>query len=516
MKDSISFKDINFLPPIIEEYLKKENSLHELYKYPSSLSLIEHVIKNKKPVDRIKLVHELSKQNARATNETKANISLLADNNTFSVTTGHQLCLFTGPLYFIYKILSTVKLCMELKSAYPTYNFVPVYWMATEDHDVEEINHFYLFNKKITWESKQKGSVGRFTLTELQPVFDLLRSQFREENIVIENMISCYEDAPNLAEATRNLVDYLFGKYGVVTIDGDNTTFKHLFSPIIKDELINQSCERLISRTNEKLSLLGYKTQVNPRELNLFYLKDNSRERIVLKDNTYHVLNTSISFSKEAILNELEQFSERFSPNVALRPVYQELLLPNVATIGGPGETAYWLQLKSTFEYHNVSYPMLILRNSALVIRKSILKKIDKLELNEHDLFLKTNELVNKVIKERNPISFEEEISALESIFSLAKEKATTVDFSLEKTVIGELKKAQNSINLIQSKTLKAEKRNNETLVNQLTSIKENLFPNGGIQERTDNILNFYTDDLFDKLLNQFNTFEDNLYLIKQ
>jgi bacillithiol biosynthesis cysteine-adding enzyme BshC len=514
MPTKIPFSVSNHLSPLVLDYLNEKNELKELYNLPQKLESFEEAINKHHFTNRTILVAELLKQNKVASDNIINNIKLLENDNTFTVTTGHQICLFTGPLYFIYKIISTINLAKELKSKYPAYNFVPVYWMATEDHDFEEINHIHLFGKKITWETEQTGAVGRFKLTGIEDFIEKVKAKFSTPTDLLNKFISHYENASNLTEATRNLVNDLFKNEGLVTVDADNKELKKLATPIFKDELLNSTSHDLINDTSKKIEALGNKTQVTPREINLFYLKENIRERLEYKNDKFEVLNTEISFTKDEILNELNENPERFSPNVALRPLYQELILPNLANIGGPGETAYWLQLKSSFNHFKVSFPILVLRNSVLLINKNINKKIDKLNLSFSDVFTDEHELIKDYIKEVSDVTFDNEINEIEKVFELAKDKATKIDFSLEKTVIAELTKAQNAINMIQGKTIKAEKRNNEIAVNQIISIKETLFPNNSFQERVDNILNHNSETLIEDLLANIVPFDNNVLVL--
>ena len=183
---------------------------------------------------------------------------------------------------------------------------------------------------------------------------------------------TAYTKFDKLADATRYLVNALFGQYGLVIIDADDHRLKQQFAHIIEQDIIEQNSFKNISATNEQLEKLGVHIQVNPREINFFYLMDGLRERIVFEDELYKVLNTEISFSKEELQKEISNYPERFSPNVVMRPLYQEYILPNIAYVGGGAEVVYWLELKSNFEHYKVDFPILILRNSGLVIPKRI------------------------------------------------------------------------------------------------------------------------------------------------
>ena len=243
-------------------------------------------------------------------------INSLSNSKTFTVTTGHQLNIFTGPLYFIYKIVTVINACKTLKQAYPDYNFVPVYWMACEDHDFEEINHFFFEGNKLEWETDQKGAVGRFDPSKLKNIAERLPSG-------AEFFKDAYSQG-TLGDAARTYVNHLFGEEGLVVVDGDNPELKALFSHVIEDDLFIHSAADKVSNTSSALESLGYKTQVYAREVNFFYLEDGVRERIEKTEDGFVVLDTDIRLSNDEMRKLIQEHPERFSPNVILRPLYQE------------------------------------------------------------------------------------------------------------------------------------------------------------------------------------------------
>lgn len=364
--DCISYQDSGYFSTLMNDYLNQKATLTPLYKrFPKLENFEDQILEKKNNFDNTKretLVAVLQKQylNVETSVLTQQNIEALNNSNTFTVTTGHQLNLFSGPLYFLYKIISTINLTTELKAKYPTYNFVPVYWMATEDHDFEEINYFNFKGKKFRLNKESTGPVGRLSTDGLADFLDVykleLGSSTNSETLkkLFEN---AYVSHSNLADATRFLANALFSDYGLVILDADNTDLKRIFIPYVKEELLHQSSHKLVLETAEKLN--EYTIQVNPREINLFYIEDNLRERILFEDGKYKVNHTKIEFSESEILTLLENHPEKFSPNVILRPLYQEVILPNLCYIGGGGEIAYWLELKSFFESAQVTVPML-------------------------------------------------------------------------------------------------------------------------------------------------------------
>lgn len=499
-KSILSYSDTNYFSTLIENYITGSTETNQFINNTFSIEGFRFQLKEKKISSETRevLVASLSNQYLDvATTEVKNNIELLQKGTTYTVTTGHQLNLFTGPLYFIYKIVSTINLAKRLKQEFPDKDFVPIYWMATEDHDFEEVNHFNFLGIKHEISTSQSGAVGRMKLEEIENVFNQL-DQTLNGRTGLESIVNLikkhYTSSNTYAEATKSLVNELFGRYGLVIIDGDDNSLKQQFTHYMRNELINRESIHSIEETSDYLIQLGYKKQVNPREINLFYLTDNLRERIVFQNGSYEVLNTALKFSEEEILDELQKFPERFSPNVILRPLYQEVILPNLAYIGGGGELAYWFQLKKMFEKNNVVFPIVALRNSLMIIDKGTGKKMDKLGIAEKDVFLPTDDLIKNYIKKQSDVllDLKKEENAMVGIYESIVEKAGKIDQSLQPMIKAELQKSLKSLKNIEGRLVKAEKQKEEVAINQIRSIKDKLFPNDSLQERKDNLLYLY------------------------
>ncbi|MFD2513116.1 bacillithiol biosynthesis cysteine-adding enzyme BshC [Pontibacter locisalis] len=441
------------------------------------------------------------------------NLDLLKEPTTYTVTTGHQLNIFTGPLYFIYKIITAINTCQQLKEKYPGYNFIPVYWMATEDHDFAEINYFNLFGKRYAWETEQAGAVGRFSIEGLEEVLE----QLPEKYPIFED---AYRNNKNLADATRAITHALFGEYGLVSVDGDDKVLKQEFIPVVKKELTDQVSNKLVEKASAELEQEGYKSQVYSREINLFYLKDNLRERIVIEDDRYKILNTDISFSKEEILKEVEEHPERFSPNVILRPLYEEIILPNLAYIGGGAEVAYWFQLKQLFEAFKVAFPVLMLRNSALYINKGNANRMHKLGVQPEELFQDYQDLKKQLSSQihEEEINLEVQRKKVAAAFAEVEEMAKEIDPTLVKAVGAEEQKAHNALQMLEKKLSKARDNKHEQTFKQLENLKDKLFPNGSLQERQDNLLTYKTNnpDFIPALIEAFDPFDLKFTILEE
>jgi len=443
------------------------------------------------------LVSELEKKYFGVNNKDKvmSNIELLKLNNTYTVTTGHQLSLLTGPLYFIVKIINVIKLADRLNQENKKINIVPVFWMATEDHDFEEIQSINLYGKKISWDTQQKGPVGRFNLDQFSQIKEQILDFFGNNiDAEIYDLMKVY-DGKDLAEATFNLVHELFKKYGLVIIDGDNKNFKKMFVSTIERELKDQFSYKAVYKTNKDLEKDGFKIQAFAREINLFYIENGLRQRIEKTGDGFQIKGLGV-YSETEILNKLQLNPECFSPNVVLRPLYQETILPNLAYIGGGSEISYWLQLKGIFDSTNITYPIIGIRTSIMWIDKLVSKKIDQIDLVLEDLFKEKDTVKRQFIEHHSSkeLNFDE-IDLIESQLVKKLEKSIlSVDSTMERYKNSEIVKLNKQIEGIKSKLVKLSKENHTKSMKYIDQIYDKLFPNGQMQERYSNIFSFCPD----------------------
>lgn len=446
-------------------------------------------------------------------------IEQLTKPNTFTVTTGHQLSAFTGPAYFVYKILHVVRQTEELNRQFPEQQFIPVYWMASEDHDFEEIRSFQLFNKKYTWETDQQGPVGRFTMEG----WDTLKAELHElfvnhPTAEIHALIDSLQGA-SYAEAFRCFVHHLFGKYGVVIVDGDDPALKRLFLPVIEKELRTGFSFKAVEKTTGELERHGVKIQVTPREINLFYIENGLRERIIANGDRFDIAGKG-SYSLDALLQLANDHPELFSPNVVLRPLYQEIILPNVCYVGGAGEISYWLQLKRVFDAVDVPYPLIQVRNSVLWIDGGTHEKMEKLSLRIEQIFQPVD-LLKKGYVEANSeeeLDFSQLNKIVEALQKLMSEQAAQVDPQLANYAAAEGTRLEKQISGFQDKLYRASKGRHEKALKAIDHIADRLFPNGGLQERSMNFFQLTPDgnysEKLDALKNNLDVFGNDLIVV--
>lgn len=513
----LPFAETNSFSTFFLDYIQQKETLKKFYSLFPEKQNFETQIQHKKQsypaTHRSILVSTLQSQyeNLSQQDSVKNNINLLSESNTFTITTGHQLNIFTGPLYFIYKIVTVINACKELKKQYSDYNFVPVYWMASEDHDYDEIKYFKLYGRRHTWETDQLGAVGRFNPKSIEKLFADIPGE-------IGIFKKAYLKYNTLSEAVRYYVNEFFGEEGLIVVDADDHNLKELFQHVIADDVFNHTPKKLVEAQNQQLESLGYHIQVFARDINFFFVDKNLRSRIEEKDGRFYVLDTPIQFSKDEVTKLIESEPEKFSPNVILRPLYQEVILPNLAYTGGPAEVIYWLQLKGVFDHFNVPFPMLMPRNFALVIEKNVAEKFEKTGLDYKHLFEEKNYLFNQWILKNtiHDLSLGKELALFAEQFASIRDRAAYIDSTLIKYVEAQATRAASSIEKIEQKMLRAEKRVHREKLGQLESVKDTLFPNGSPQERVDNFLNFYQKDpqFIKKLLEVFDPFDFKFNLL--
>lgn len=502
VSSKITYKDTAKFSDLVIDYLDQKEELKTFYNRFPHIDNFKNQILEKKAcaIDRPILVGALESQNVTIdlSKASKNNIQSLLKENTFTVTTGHQLCLFTGPLYFFYKIISTINLAESLREKYPSYNFVPVFWMASEDHDFEEINNIQLFGKKLIWNSDQKGAVGRMNLEGIEDVLNDLDVILGESQNAkdLSNLFRQSYGKSNIAEASRFLVNELFGEYGLVVIDGDDKELKNQFSPIIKKDVEDQALYPVIKCTTGRFSE-NYKTQAYVREINFFKLSDNNRLRV------------------DSPTKVDDAFS--YSPNVLARPLFQEAILPNIAYIGGGAEVSYWMQLKDVFEQENIPFPILLLRNSALIVEDNPSKKIEKLGFDINDIFKSEAEL-HSIYIARNSSDLDNvsEIESLNQLFEGIQSRFSTQ--ALRPSIDAELQKQKNSLNKLFHKIQKQEKVKHEVALSQISKLKEDLFPCQSLQERHLSFIPFYLkhgDNFIKNLKNHLNPLDVNFVILQ-
>lgn len=504
-------------------YILSPEKLKPFFRWDTELSSFKEIIedKSKQKLDRVTLANVLKKQYQLFPNN-KLQLELieqLKNENCFTVTTAHQPSALTGPLYYIFKIASVINLSKQLKQNFPSYKFIPCFVTGGEDHDFEEIDHLSIFGSELKWKnhSWNGGSVGQINLDGLENLLDDLCDKLGHSSYGVDwikrEIYPLLAKSQNYSQFARMLTHTMFGEQGLLVISMDDAQLKSIYSEVVQKEIFERPSEKLVQNTQEDLSKLRWKPQAHARNINFFYRTKNSRSRIVFENNSYTTIDNSFNWTAEELEKEIKDNPGAFSPNVIMRPLFQESILPNLAYIGGGGEIAYWLERKSQFEHFEIPFPMLIRRNSAMFVPHSLEKKLNKITLGFESFFVHPDTLVKTYLAStgENAYTLTAQKSGLDELMEEAVEKAKAADPTLENLARAEITKMQKSIETIEKKISKAIKRKEEVELNRISKIQTQLFPNNGLQERKENIFQFINDygiELLDKLIEELNPLE--------
>lgn len=436
---------------------------------------------------------------------TLENITMLVDNKTCAVITGQQVGLFSGPLYTIYKALTAIKLAKYL-SQNARGQVVPLFWLASDDHDFAEINHVKLLDQanqvtKISYEppsSSTRIPAADILLTpEITTCIQALEtatqnSEFKQS--VLSHLSEAYGAGESIAAAFARWLTRLLKPYGLIIIDGSHPELKKLGSRVFRTEIQEDSpSTKRALESSQDLEQSGYHAQVSVHDgiLNLFYA-EQERQSIHVQDGHYHIKGTQTAYTRQELLDLLENSPQRFSPNVLLRPLYQDALLPTVAYVGGPGEISYFAQMKGIYDSFGLHMPVLYPRKTVTILEKKIDIVLTNYHLAVEDFWRTDDKLINEAVKKNIPAAIDESIGLtaahLAGDFQAIKDEVIAFDASLEKTVDMSLGKMNQQLEFLKKKVLKVAKQREAIITQQLSKAIHNLYPNNHLQERVFNI----------------------------
>jgi bacillithiol biosynthesis cysteine-adding enzyme BshC len=501
-------------PAVLSDYLDGKLAGHQLYQHEPNINGLAQAMgarlqaAGKPRLGRDTLVNVLTEQysSIELSGNERYNIALLRKPTTFCVTTGHQLNLFSGPLYVPFKLMSAINLCRQLKERYPTHDFVPIYWMATEDHDKDEVDHFNMFGKKYQWHTDQTGPVGRFAWPPAEEFWQSLPQD------IPADAIDAYRNATTWADATRELFHHWFGHLGLICLDPDDLRLKQAFVPIALQDAIESATKPAHDAGSARFETSGHKPQVNARPINLFYMGEVDgrmvRERLVREGDQWLVLNTDLSFDEEALRSHITDHPDYWSPNVVLRPLYQEAILPNIAYLGGPAEVAYWLQTADLFTLYKLPMPVVLPRALGQINTKAVLSRLQKANLRFEDLLLSSSQLKALILARQagsGQVTMHHEYQLINQAFVTMRSKANAADPTLSSFVDAQEATVLKTLENVEKRISKAMEKRHETLITQALNLRDKVFPNDGLQERSENILAYLINNpgLWDELTAQ-------------
>ncbi len=465
-----------------------------------------------RPLKREPLASVLREQNRRygCGSQTLENIDNLVEKQACAVVTGQQVGLFSGPLYTIYKSFTAIKLAERLGRNSPG-SFVPVFWLASDDHDFAEIDHINLLNgdhqvEEIRYTSPlSHKKIPACELVFTTEVSDCIRrleeltpaSEFR--SAILEHVKEAYRPGRTFAEAFANWMTRLFGSYGLILVDASHPALKELGKEVFYREIAESSpsTKRAIEDSS-RLKRAGYHNQIQLHEgiLNLFLTKEE-RQTIRVKGADYFIPGLEKTYTKRDLLVLLDKNPDRFSPNVLLRAIYQDALFPTVAYVGGPGEIAYFAQMKGTYESFEMPMPLFFPRATVTILERNIHKVLNRYDLKIGDIWHDAEGMIKDIIKKQVPASVEEVFRAaashLERDFESIEREILSLEPTLKKSAGLALSRMKRQFDFLQKKVMRAAKRRHGVVTRQLDKVKNNLFPLDRLQERVFNIVPFLT-----------------------
>jgi bacillithiol biosynthesis cysteine-adding enzyme BshC len=530
--------DFSEIPGTSELFLDYMNDFEKVAKYykinfrneAGYSALFEKVTSRENP-NKSELVRIINDQykNFTTSDKTKQNVELLNDEKTIAVFTGQQLGILGGPLYTFYKIFTAVKLSEHLSAKFTKYNFVPVFWMAGDDHDFEEISYVNLVNKeneltKIIYSDGfepqfNRGSVGDLNfLNSILEFKDKVQSEIRATEFsknffeLIDNIL-----IPGLSikDSFFNLVYQIFDDTGLIIFNPQDVEVKKLLRPIFTKEIIDykKHTKQLLLESAELDE--SYHAQVKIKPINLFMSDDSGRNLIEPIEDEFRLKGKRKRITKEELLNKIENEPERFSANVLLRPICEDYLFPTGFYIGGPGEISYYAQAIPLYKQFGLQHPIIFPRATATIVEKNIAKIFIKYNLSTKDFFKGNDALKEDLIKSLSDYNLENEFNRAEKSIDEALNKLSAsiskVDSNLQNLTESTKGKLLHQLNVLRDKSMKSQEQKFDAALRQISKAQNVIYPNENLQERELTIINFvnkYGFDFFDWLYNELDITE--------
>jgi bacillithiol biosynthesis cysteine-adding enzyme BshC len=527
LTDSLRFTDIPRTTPLFNDFLYDYQKVARFYaNYGRSVEpLADHARRvGAQQFDRKRVPDALDRINRRAGSPelTFKHIEMLRRPGTVAIVTGQQAGLFTGPLYTIHKALTVIKLAACLRDQ--GVEAVPVFWVASEDHDYEEVNHCRIVDreghlKRIQYEAsghKADEPVGRVALCEgIGKTIDELVAQLAPSEFtpaLERDLRESYAEGAGFADAFSRLMARLFHEYGVVLLDPLDEELKQVAAPLYA-EAIRKSSEiarALVGRSRE-LEESGYHAQIHVSEdmVPLFIMDEGRRVALTQQKGRFTVKGSDRSFTSEELVELAERCPSCFSPNVTLRPVVQDYLLPTAAYIGGPAEIAYFAQLRAVYETLGRQEPCVLPRASFTIVEGRHQKTMKKYGLELQDFFDGLHPAVTKVVEQSldrsAAVAFTETERVLNEHLDKLGEALRQTDATLSDPLKRTREKIMYQLEHLRTRFIHSSAHRDETAYRQVERAFTTLCPDKNLQERELNVYYFlsrYGPALIEELYN--------------
>jgi bacillithiol biosynthesis cysteine-adding enzyme BshC len=444
-------------------------------------------------IDREQVVKILREYNRRieAPQKVMENIEMLLDEKTYTVVTGQQPGIFTGPLYTIYKAISAIIVANNHSDK--KHLLVPIFWNASEDHDLSEIDHIYLMKEnkplRINYpvSTRRSASEVRLDTQKIERMISKINEVTPDtefKNSLLKNLQNLAERSRNLGEIFSRMMTFLLGEYGLILIEPKY--LRKMMVPLFKKMIDNPTrCSEILNKAGEKLKKSGYHSPIHKNSNLCNFLLERKR---VTYNKDFHVANNT--YSSNELLDLLEKNPLSFSANVVTRPITQDYLFPTYAYVAGPSEIAYFSQLKEIYEEFMIEMPLIYPRFGATIVENKVLRVLKKYNLEILDL--RFPELLTKELTRKKMDSlFEFARSKILETFSPIEETAIKIDRGLRNSSQASLSKALRAMDILEDKVARKLKKQNIIMQRQIDKAAHNIFPLQGLQERKLNVLEY-------------------------
>lgn len=504
----VNFSDVQGVNRLFQDYIYHYEKVKKFfqgdpYVFNNYRTIICKI--NKRKYNRDLLYSILGEENIQFAASSKAltNIELLKKNDTYVVVGGQQVGIFGGPLYTFYKAITIIKLAQKL--AYELKkNVVPLFWLASDDHDFQETNHINIIDKnnqivKLKYSPKTAlSALPMYSINLKEEIDELIEktdfltfdSEFKKN--VLEELRGCYTSGNTISYAFGKWLAKVFANYGLVLIDPYDVRLKRLGSCIFKKEVeAHLQTRKILNKTNQELKNAGYHNQVEctSQNLNLFLIKGGRRVILKKKGGEFGLRGSDKKFSLTELKKLTNEHPESFSPNVLLRPLFQDYCLPTIAYVGGPNEIAYFAQLKYLYEFFDLTMPIIFPRASITLVEKKISKILAKQQTDPKEIFTRYykpagNFIKSKLLSKSLKRALGQTQKAIGQKLQKLKKVVINFDPNLKDILNKSSAKIQFELKWIEGKVSQAYKKEHEILFAQINKVENNLFPHQHLQER--------------------------------
>jgi len=454
------------------------------------------------------LLRELRKWDAPG--EALASAEMLRGENCYAVVTGQQAGIAGGPLYTLYKAVGAVRAAAELARLHPAHRFVPVFWIEADDHDFDEARRVALLDRSgnvhaLAYDDgdarplhvgdRRNSAEGAAAL--IAALRDVLpSSEFTDDALQLVADAYRTGDAETLADGFARSLYAMLGATPLVLVNSRNPELKRLAADVFEREVA--APERMfpaIEARTVELAALGLPTPIVPKPGCLFITYEGERRSLVPDGESYQIRGTDERISREEAVRTAREHPERLSPNVMLRPIVQDAILPTVVYLGGPSEVAYLRQIGPAYESFGMEPPAIAPRPFVLIVEPKVRRVLEgesvTLEMLVAEKFDAAALVVDRAIVDELEEAKGRALAKLREAFGEMEEITRRIDPTLEKTLGSAGAGAGKGVEDLAKKLAAALKRRQQTEIDRLNGARALLLPNGAPQERGVNALHF-------------------------